>query len=328
MAKKHITLVDVRQYYVDHEIDLSAFQNGDISLQRGIATAVTRGLNGGKSPKQITDRIHGYLTSISGEKPVERSGDEAQPDETFEGSLDDIAASHDLDDIAASHDLDDIVDPETLAEEGELDDEQSGSGEDGEAASDEDEGEGEGDEKVDRSVVKGKYRAEYKRRGNARNCGDWMARICDGVLLGAKKKLKIEALQRLCELNEAGDLFAKYTTADKRTTNGWQGRARMSTGLAVRLSAARNNGLSLHRDDYNAMCAKLDADNKRYEEAGKPERTVDWQVFEEIDDIVIICPLKGDEKDGEFFSKIIAKHGENSEKLAEGRKKAKEGKVA
>lgn len=292
MATQHITLINVRNFIKEQNIDISGI-NGNPTLLAGIAKRITLDLTG-KNAKQQRDRIAGFIVSIKGEtyqpegdqQPDQQDGTD-EPDEAFSGSLDDF---------------DGDADPDMVEEEG------------AQLA------EAETEEGVDRSVVKGKYRAEYKARGNARNCGDWMARLCDGILLASKKKLDIDKLATLCEMNGIGQQFAKYTTPEKRLANGWQGRARMSVGIALRIAAAKNNGLDMSKDMYDYMTAKLNDDNKRFEAAGKPERMVDWEIHEEIDDVVAVKPATGTHDAG-FFADVMKKHGVNQEKLAEGRKK-------
>lgn len=339
MTNTHITLIDVRNYINDHEVDISGI-DGNPTLLGGIAKEIARGLNGGKSPKQVIERVQGFIVNVWGEQKgaeigktlgeetgvaTEEDGFDAEGNmpgfggrdndepSDFDGSLDDLTDEN----TAGQAALGDALD----AEEDSEDDQPSDPEQPSEEASEE-----ESEEGVDKSVVKGKYRSEYKARGNARNCGDWFARISDGFLL-AKKKLDIVAWEQICELNGCKELFAKYTTAEKQLNNGWQGRARMSVGLCVRVNAARNNGLELPKELYNRMAAKLDADNKRFRDTGKPERVVDWKVFEDLDTTVMICPVEGT-PDQHFFADVVRKHGENNKTLAEGRKKAKAGEPA
>lgn len=311
MAASHITLLDVRQYVKDHEVDLSQI-DGNPTLLGGIAKAVTRGLNGGKSPKQIIERVTTFLVNVKGEldaaataSPVEgiddfRTG--ADVDAAFEGSLDDLTAEAD----------------EPEGDEGEASTE-PGSEEGAEAPEDE-------TLAGERSVVKSKYRQGYKQRGNARGNNDWMHRMLEGLTLGAKRKLNFEAFAAIAKVNDCEVELAKFSTADKQLSNGWQGRARMSTGICLRIKVARNNALAVPRAIWEAGLTRLEATNKRCTESGNMARFVEWTVDdeEERDEVVFLRPA-GEDKG--WFEATIEKHEGNKKALAEGRKKAKAGRL-
>lgn len=339
-------VVHARLYNLANPQNITAFDQS--------AKVVASALTGKAQPfKQDLDAVKTILTIMYGEANMDaQNNQEVQPDEEFEGSLDDLQPDSDTPSQPWTPDSEADVSRETETpelhqdedhREHEIeqerrdaeDDDQDPAGarsgdEEAEDSADpseqEENGEEDGEDKPELSVVKGKYRAEYKARGNARNCGDWFARLSDGFLL-PKKKLDIDAWKQISELNELGDQWDKWTSPEKQMRNGWQGRARMSISLPLRIHAARENGLNLPRELYNRMAAKLEADNKRFIEAEKHGRVVEWEIFEELDDVVVICPKKGT-PDETFFNLIIAKHGENSKKLAEGRKTAKSGEAA
>lgn len=71
------------------------------------------------------------------------------------------------------------------------------------------------------SVVSATYRARYAELGHPTTCGDWLARVLDGICKN-KEGTSLDLFELICEAN--GVSLAKYN----RTTNGWQGRLRMT----------------------------------------------------------------------------------------------------
>lgn len=312
MANLHITLIDVRAHVAEREIDLKGTP-GNPTLMGNIAKAVTLAMTG-KNQKQARDRVTGFLTIVASEQVAAASDGiddprtEADVDSSFEGSLDDLTAEADAgDQTEASLGDDEAEASDDTSEEGD---------------------EGEEEPAGEKSVVKSKYRLGYKQNGNARGNNDWMHRMLNGLTLGAKKKLNFDAFSAICAANGCSEDLAKFTTAGKRLTNGWTGRARMSGGLCLRQRCADNNSLAIPRAIWEAGKERLAANNKRATEGGKPQLFVEWTVDngeDEGDEIVFLSPAG---EDRHFFNQVLAARADNKEKLAEGRKKAKAGKVA
>jgi len=87
---------------------------------------------------------------------------------------------------------------------------------------DADEDGGEGDvEEAEKSVVKAEYRARYAEAGHPAHCGDELAILINNLCL-AKAGFDIPRFEAICAAN--GVDLSKYN----RTTNGWQGRLRMT----------------------------------------------------------------------------------------------------
>jgi hypothetical protein len=73
------------------------------------------------------------------------------------------------------------------------------------------------------SVVKEEYRARYAEMGHPTHCGDWLAEFLnDQCIVGEGKETDLARFEAICNAN--GVSLAKYN----RTTNGWQGRLRMT----------------------------------------------------------------------------------------------------
>ena len=81
----------------------------------------------------------------------------------------------------------------------------------------------EGDEEEGRgSVVKDEFRIRYAEAGHPTTCGDNLATILDNLCLTEKSGTDLGRFETICEAN--GVNLGKYN----RTTNGWQGRLRMT----------------------------------------------------------------------------------------------------
>lgn len=87
--------------------------------------------------------------------------------------------------------------------------------------------EDEGEEKVAHSVVNGKYKQRYAERGDARNCGDWLAKTLKDVVLDDDGHLDVAKLQKIAAAN---GVSPDYPNRSK----GWEGRMRMTIGLRMR----------------------------------------------------------------------------------------------
>lgn len=80
----------------------------------------------------------------------------------------------------------------------------------------------EAEEEKGGSVVKDEYRARYAEMGHPTHCGDDMATILNNLCQTDKAGTDLERFETICNAN--GVSLAKYN----RTTNGWQGRLRMT----------------------------------------------------------------------------------------------------
>jgi len=80
----------------------------------------------------------------------------------------------------------------------------------------------EAEEEKGGSVVKEEYRARYAEMGHPTHCGDDMATILNNLCQTTKNGTDLDRFETICNAN--GVSLAKYN----RTTNGWQGRLRMT----------------------------------------------------------------------------------------------------
>ena len=104
----------------------------------------------------------------------------------------------------------------------------------GEEPAEEPEAEEPDEEPEEKSVVKREYRARYAEMGHPTTCGDELANLLNNLCLTKGGAIDMPRFEAICEAN--GVDLSKYN----RTTNGWQGRLRM-TGrniLAGRVFAA------------------------------------------------------------------------------------------
>lgn len=313
-----ITLPDVRETLEARELDLADPAN--ITAFDAQARVLTITLTGKKKPiKQDVERVKGFMTTMWGQKLQDDAAAHAPQSDgvsDFDGSLDDLRTESD----EAQASLMDAEDDENTT----TDEPGSEEGAEAEAEADEDEALA-----GERSVVKSKYRQGYKQRGNARGNNDWMHRMLEGLTLGAKRKLNYPAFAAIAEANDCSEDLAKFATAEKQLTNGWQGRARMSAGICLRIKVARNGSLAVPRALWEVGKARLEATNTRAKaEGGNMSRFVEWTIDEgedEGDEMVFLRPA-GDDKG--FFDAVIAKHEGNKKALAEGRKaKPKQGRI-
>ena len=88
------------------------------------------------------------------------------------------------------------------------------------------------------SVVKTEYRIRYAEQGHPNHCGDWLAVTLNSMILG-KTQTDLEKFEELCGLN--GVDLSKYN----RTTNGWQGRLRMTGRNLLARKIYMNDGVLL-----------------------------------------------------------------------------------
>lgn len=282
-----ITLIDVRNTLKARDLDLVNPANVTQHAAQAKVIAIT--LTAKKNPgKQLLDAVKTHLTTLWGDQHPE--GQEAGAGYSEVGE--DGVERFDDENTAGQDELNDQLDAE-----GEFDDQTRGlpiseANEQGdplgsiedeafqaEGASEEGE-DGEGETKVDRSVVKGKYRAEYKARGDARICGDWLSVVLKGLVNGTKRKLDMDCFIVICGMNGTSEKIAQYTTAEKRASNGWQGRARMSGRLAMEQVIARENNFQIPRSVWDEKRVDL-----MLEKAG-----LSRVVFELEDDVVNLLP--------------------------------------
>jgi hypothetical protein len=117
-----------------------------------------------------------------------------------------------------------------------------------------------GDEaKVSRSCVNPKYREEYRARGDSRGCGDWLFLMFKVLTLDKTGKLDIDAFLAIADHNDVGAKARSYITGEKRGTNGWQGRARMSTRQVMEPFIVRDNQLVVDASLFEAHKAQIEA---------------------------------------------------------------------
>lgn len=89
------------------------------------------------------------------------------------------------------------------------------------------------------SVVDEKYRAIYAERGHPTHCGDDLATLLNNLCLTEKSGTDLERFEAICEAN--GVSLAKYN----RTSNGWQGRLRMTGRNLLARKVWENDGVVL-----------------------------------------------------------------------------------
>lgn len=119
-----------------------------------------------------------------------------------------------------------------------------------------------------RSVVQSAFKAKYaareaamlrrpkgvSRKALARSTGDWLAVELAKRVLDDKSKIVVPLLEALLDAN--GVKHSHFN----RTTKGWQGRLRMSGGLALRTIVANEEALILANGERleapRSWCAK------------------------------------------------------------------------
>jgi len=88
-------------------------------------------------------------------------------------------------------------------------------------------------------VVKAKYKKRYAERGDPRGCGDWLQVTLKELTLDRNGKLIVDEFEAILDAN--GVKHRHWN----RTTPGWQGRLRMSGGMALRTKVANQFALIL-----------------------------------------------------------------------------------
>jgi len=89
------------------------------------------------------------------------------------------------------------------------------------------------------SVVSERYRAKYAEQGHPTHCGDDLAILLNNLCQTDKNGTDLERFEAICEAN--GVSLAKYN----RTTNGWQGRLRMTGRNMLARRVYENGGVLL-----------------------------------------------------------------------------------
>ena len=97
----------------------------------------------------------------------------------------------------------------------------------------------EDEEPVKHSVVSAKYKQRYAERGNPRGCNDWLQNALAPLTLDALGKLRVADFEAILDAN--GVKHEHWN----RVTPGWQGRLRMSGGMALRTRVANAGALLL-----------------------------------------------------------------------------------
>jgi hypothetical protein len=90
--------------------------------------------------------------------------------------------------------------------------------------------------RVSSSCVKEAYRLRYRLAGNPRGCNDWLHQVLD-ELCTVRGRFDVPTFEHILELH--GIPHARWN----RTTNGWQGRLRMSGRLALQTVVAKTRVL-------------------------------------------------------------------------------------
>lgn len=83
-----------------------------------------------------------------------------------------------------------------------------------------------GEEEVVKTIVPHKYRNEYKARGDARSCGDWLALTLRDLLNGGSKKAPVDLVKTYA--------LARANGCDKEWSHLNPGQQRMNAGNAIR----------------------------------------------------------------------------------------------
>jgi hypothetical protein len=103
------------------------------------------------------------------------------------------------------------------------------------------------------SVVKEEYRARYAEMGHPTHCGDWLAEFLnERCIVGDGKETDLGRFEAICNANEIS--LAKYN----RTTNGWQGRLRMTGRNLLKAVVVRTGFILVPNGD--GLIDKFEAD--------------------------------------------------------------------
>jgi hypothetical protein len=243
---------DAARYMKARELDVSDPRN--VTAHNAQARMLALGLTGKKrASKADTDKAKGLLVFL-------HANPDYDPDNTIDNEIADApSTAPEADDEGGVDDprTEDGTDGSSHATTGD-DEIEAGSEHEAEAGDEAEADAEEGDEeeaKPSSSVVPVKYRQMYKERGDARGNGDWLQRFFK-CLLDPKRRLNLPRFVAICEMNEVS--IDKYMTEDKQTRSGWQGRARMQGGIALRPVVAAENALNIPTAVYDQFRKKLE----------------------------------------------------------------------
>lgn len=138
----------------------------------------------------------------------------------------------------------------------------------------------EDEEKASGSVVPTKYKIIYAERGDATNCGDWLASILKGhipsVVKDGKLVVDVDALDLLFKINGVMSEEGKWGRAFHNTnyrTNGWEGRFSMSGRNILRKRVADAGFILLANDEKHMAPEEWCAEHRSAPKRGKKVET-------------------------------------------------------
>lgn len=113
------------------------------------------------------------------------------------------------------------------------------------------------EEKEARVVVAKRYKDEYKARGDANHCGDWLAEFLKGQFKfkpegGKKEVFHYAEFRDMLVLNEV-DMSGPWAKLIETKTHGWQGRFRMNGRQVLEVKVIENKGVKLAGDKFVAI---------------------------------------------------------------------------
>lgn len=107
-------------------------------------------------------------------------------------------------------------------------------------------------EKRSGTVVASRYRQKYAEEGHPNHCGDWLAELLNNYCVG-DKHTDLATFEHICSLN--GVDTSKYN----RTTNGWQGRIRMTGRNLLAKKVHLEGSISVPNSDIDGGVQKITA---------------------------------------------------------------------
>jgi len=134
---------------------------------------------------------------------------------------------------------------------------------------DPEEGAEEADEERRNVVVPERYKEEYKARGNANHCGDWLAITLDGKFIVTTEggpQFDVDGFRRCLAANGV-DMTGKWAGLPESGQRGWQGRYRMNGRQKLEIRVAETGELKLGNTTLKAPLEALDAMWERHPEA-------------------------------------------------------------
>ena len=122
------------------------------------------------------------------------------------------------------------------------------------------------------SVVKEEYRARYAEMGHPTHCGDWLANFLnERCIVGDGKETDLVRFEQICNANDVS--LAKYN----RTSNGWQGRLRMTGRNLLKAVVVRTGFILVPNGD--GLLDKYEADPE-WRAAKMPKKGADENATE------------------------------------------------